>query len=201
MDPRRGKKNTTSRQGRPQPVPPQPQQPHFGNPFYSQPSSNQFYVPQPASPHPYYQYNMAPPPMNPQNYTFTPTSEFSLFEDDEEDEQFVAETQELPTEETEEEEEVEEVDARGKKKAFGGRKPREVWSQEQEEALAKAWVQISECKKFGNEQKAEGFWKRVLEHYRTTLGSTSRTFHSLNTKWKTMNMAMGVFNGYYIQAV
>ena len=90
---------------------------------------------------------------------------------------------------------------RGKKKAFSTKAPREVWPPEQEAALAKAWVQISESKKYGNEQKSDGFWKRVLEHYANTMGSTSRTVHGLATKWKTMNAAMGLFNGVYIQAV
>ena len=97
-------------------------------------------------------------------------------------------------------EEVQEVDARGKKKV-GTKKPRETWTEEQEVALAKAWVQVSECKKFGNDQKCDSFWNRILEHYTTTLGSTSRTFHGLNTKWKTLNAAMGLFNGFYQQAV
>nr|XP_043631507.1 uncharacterized protein LOC122602956 [Erigeron canadensis] len=101
--------------------------------------------------------------------------------------------------EEEKDDEVEECDARGKKK-FAGRKPRELWTEAQEVALAQAWIQILECKKFGNEQKAKGFWKRILQHYATTLGSTTRTFHSLTTKWKVMNAEMGNFNGLLIQA-
>nr|XP_043633588.1 glutathione S-transferase T3-like [Erigeron canadensis] len=104
------------------------------------------------------------------------------------------------TQPVEEQDEVKEVDCRGKKKVFVGRKRRKHWTEDQKVALAQAWIQISECKKYGIEQKAEGFWKRVLQHYTSTLGSTTRTFHSLTTKWKAMNMEMGVFNGLWIQA-
>jgi len=89
----------------------------------------------------------------------------------------------------------------GKKKAFSGRAPRENWPPSQEVALAQAWVQISTCQNIGNEQSRDGFWKRVLDHFKSNVGSTTRTFHSLNTKWKVMNTAMGLFNGLYIQAV
>nr|XP_043620192.1 uncharacterized protein LOC122592045 [Erigeron canadensis] len=136
----------------------------------------------------------APPPVEPQHIELAQRENFSAFED-------LGNNDVIPeTQPVEEQEEVEEFDCRGKKKVFAGRKLREHWTEEQEVALAQAWIQISECKKYGNEQKAEGFWKRVLQHYTSTLGSTTRTFHSLTTKWKTMNMEMGVFNGLWIQA-
>nr|XP_043618427.1 uncharacterized protein LOC122590158 [Erigeron canadensis] len=146
---------------------------------------------------------MGPSPMvEPHHIELAQSSDFGAFDDLASDD-VVPETPNptpsaTPTEENDDEEVVE-CDARGKKK-FAGRKPREVWTEEQEVALAQAWIQISECKKFGNEQKAEGFWKRVLQHYASTLCSTNRTFHSLTTKWKVMNAEMGNFNGLWIQA-
>ncbi|PWA74924.1 Phospholipase D, eukaryota [Artemisia annua] len=73
------------------------------------------------------------------------------------------------------------------------------WTAIEEVALAKAWIHISTCKKVGNEQGRDKMWERILEHFAATITDTKRTHHSLNTKWKNMNHAMGVFNGLYIQ--
>nr|XP_043611706.1 uncharacterized protein LOC122583354 [Erigeron canadensis] len=126
-----------------------------------------------------------PPPKDARNFTPWGLDQDDTLED------IIPETQE-PNDE-----EVQEVDARGKKKE--GPKKRESWNNEQEVALAQAWIQISECKKFRNEQKAEGFWKRVLEHYASQMGGTTRTVHGILPKWKTMNAAMGLYNGIHIQ--
>ncbi|KAK1429760.1 hypothetical protein QVD17_11978 [Tagetes erecta] len=50
---------------------------------------------------------------------------------------------------------------------FAGRAERQIWTPNQEENLAKAWVHISVDKKVGNQQPRDGFWKRVLKHYAT----------------------------------
>jgi hypothetical protein len=84
-----------------------------------------------------------------------------------------------------------------------GRKRAEkiAWTQEEEEALAKAWIHISTCRVVGNEQPRDKFWERVTEHFATLMNGTTRTHHSLNTKWNLMNPAMSVFNGLYHQSV
>lgn len=76
-----------------------------------------------------------------------------------------------------------------------------TWTSIEEVALAKAWIHISTCKKVGNEQGRDKFWERILEHFKATIKDSNRTHHSLNTKWKHLNHAMGVFNGFYIQQV
>nr|XP_043637878.1 uncharacterized protein LOC122608868 [Erigeron canadensis] len=132
-----------------------------------------------------------PPPKDARNFTPWGLDQEDILND------IIPETQEPNDQDEDEDEEVQEVDARGKKKE--GPKKRESWNDEQEVALAQAWIQISECKKFENEQKAEGFWKRVLEHYASQMGGTTRTVHGILPKWKTMNAAMGLYNGIHIQ--
>ncbi|PWA57446.1 myb-like domain, Myb/SANT-like DNA-binding domain protein [Artemisia annua] len=65
--------------------------------------------------------------------------------------------------------------------------------------MAKAWVYVSTDRKVGNEQSKNSFWDRITDHFKVNVKDTIRTHHSLNTKWKNMNTAMGVFNGLYIQ--
>ncbi|PWA69923.1 myb-like domain, Myb/SANT-like DNA-binding domain protein [Artemisia annua] len=76
---------------------------------------------------------------------------------------------------------------------------KKAWTSAEEVALAKAWIHISTCRKVGMEQGRDRFWERILEHFSEAMGGTPRTRHGLNTKWKTMNAAMGDFNGLYIQ--
>ena len=76
-----------------------------------------------------------------------------------------------------------------------------AWTTAQEVALAKAWIYVSTCPKVGNQQRREKFWERITEHFTQNVKGITRTHHSLNTKWTTMNAAMGVFNGLYIQQV
>ncbi|KAK1406949.1 hypothetical protein QVD17_38559 [Tagetes erecta] len=64
---------------------------------------------------------------------------------------------------------------------FAGRAERQIWTPNQEENLAKAWVHISVDKKVGNQQPRDGFWKRVLKHYTTLEGGSTRTHHQLNS--------------------
>ena len=82
-----------------------------------------------------------------------------------------------------------------------GKAKKEPWSTDEEVALAKAWVHVSTCPKVGNEQKSVSFWGKILEHFTITMGSTNRTHHSLNTKWKHMNTEVNTFNGLWIQSV
>ncbi|PWA57844.1 hypothetical protein CTI12_AA403720 [Artemisia annua] len=78
-------------------------------------------------------------------------------------------------------------------------KRKKNWTSDEEVALAEAWVHISTCKKVGNEQSRDSFWKRILDHFKENVKDTTRTYHSLNTKWQNMNAAMSVFNGLFIQ--
>ncbi|PWA94926.1 myb-like domain, Myb/SANT-like DNA-binding domain protein [Artemisia annua] len=82
-----------------------------------------------------------------------------------------------------------------------GKAKNELWSTDEEVALAKAWVHISTCPKFGNEQKSVSFWGKILEHFTSLMGNTNRTHHSLNTKWKHMNAEVNTFNGLWIQSL
>ncbi|PWA43496.1 myb-like domain, Myb/SANT-like DNA-binding domain protein [Artemisia annua] len=70
-----------------------------------------------------------------------------------------------------------------------------------EEALAKAWIKISVDREVSDRQTREGFWKRVLKHYKTLMPRTQRTKDQLNSKWTPMYAAIAAFNGYYTQAV
>ncbi|PWA52461.1 hypothetical protein CTI12_AA454800 [Artemisia annua] len=83
---------------------------------------------------------------------------------------------------------------KGKSKA-----DKKSWTAIEEVVLAKAWLHISTCQRVGNEQGRDKFWERIQEHFAATIVGTKRTHHSLNTKWKNMNRAMGIFNGLYIQ--
>ncbi|KAK1420151.1 hypothetical protein QVD17_21515 [Tagetes erecta] len=84
---------------------------------------------------------------------------------------------------------------------FAGRAERQIWTPNQEENLAKAWVHISVDKKVGNQQPRDGFWKRVLEHYATLEGGSTRTHHQLNSKWTSLNTKLAAFNSTYINAM
>ncbi|KAK1421017.1 hypothetical protein QVD17_23055 [Tagetes erecta] len=83
---------------------------------------------------------------------------------------------------------------------FAGRAERQIWTPNQEENLAKAWVHISVDKKVGNQQPRDGFWKRVLKHYATLEGGSTRTHHQLNSKWTSLNTKLAAFNSTYINA-
>ncbi|PWA51879.1 myb-like domain, Myb/SANT-like DNA-binding domain protein [Artemisia annua] len=71
---------------------------------------------------------------------------------------------------------------------------------EMKEALAKAWIKISVDRLVGDRQTREGFWKRVLKHFKTLVPRTERTKDQLNSKWTPMHASIAAFNGYYTQA-
>ncbi|XP_035842009.1 uncharacterized protein LOC118488488 [Helianthus annuus] len=81
-----------------------------------------------------------------------------------------------------------------------GKAKRETWTPRQEEALAKAFVHCTLNKKKGNQQKADGFWKKVLNHYNETVGGSNRTHYQVRSKWMTMQTKINTFNGLYHQA-
>ncbi|PWA39268.1 myb-like domain, Myb/SANT-like DNA-binding domain protein [Artemisia annua] len=66
----------------------------------------------------------------------------------------------------------------------------------EEEALAKAWIKISVDREIGDRQTKEGFWKRVLKHFKILVPRTQRTKDQLNSKWTPMHTAIAAFNVY-----
>ncbi|PWA86012.1 myb-like domain, Myb/SANT-like DNA-binding domain protein [Artemisia annua] len=79
------------------------------------------------------------------------------------------------------------------------RKVNKIWTPEEEEALAKAWIKISVDREVGDRQTKQGFWKRVVKHFKSLMPSTERTIHQLNSKWTPMHASIAAFNGYFIQ--
>ncbi|KAJ0906781.1 putative glutathione transferase transcription factor MYB family [Helianthus annuus] len=81
-----------------------------------------------------------------------------------------------------------------------GKAKRENWTPKQEEALAKAYIHCTLNKKKDNQQKADGFWKQVLNHFNQTVGGSNRTHHQVRSKWLAMQTKLSTFNGLYHQA-
>nr|XP_043620070.1 uncharacterized protein LOC122591911 [Erigeron canadensis] len=159
-------------------------------------SNPQPYYPEPASSQSLYGYPTQP--LHIRDYEFVKTAEFEPFlhtyrdklsSDD--DEETIPETQEVQTDDVQEVQEV---------KKFKRRAEKKPWTQEEEVALAKAWIHVSTCRVVGNEQGRDKFWERILDRFSELVGGTTRTHHSLNTKWTTMNGAMTLFNGLYQQS-
>ncbi|KAM0072881.1 putative glutathione transferase [Helianthus debilis subsp. tardiflorus] len=124
-----------------------------------------------------------------------PMSQSPRDEQDDADEEFVPETQEqeLDDDDDDDEDVADEPERKGKVK-------RESWSPRQEEALAKAFVHCTLNKKKGNQQKKDGFWKKVLNHFNETVGGSNQTHHQVRSKWMTMQTKINTFNGLYHQA-
>ncbi|KAL8252772.1 hypothetical protein R6Q59_036465 [Mikania micrantha] len=100
--------------------------------------------------------------------------------------------------ESEEEEEQEPVRRPGKK-PIGKKAPAKRWSDEEEVALARAWLTISENSDVGNAQKRDGFYKKVTEHFHHLVKDRSRTVDQIYSKWNDMNASMKKLNGFYQQ--
>ncbi|PWA62307.1 myb-like domain, Myb/SANT-like DNA-binding domain protein [Artemisia annua] len=149
----------------------------------------------PQSP-PFY-YNQQPLPQLPTNFDARDrVSEPLPIHDYNEDDEFFDNVDVIPETQPidEEVEEVEEVPKRGKR-------PPKNWTQDEEEALAMAWIKISVDREVGDRQKKEVFWGRVTGHFKTLVPGTERNHHQLNSKWTPMHHMIQAFNGYYIQAI
>ncbi|XP_023730334.1 uncharacterized protein LOC111878052 [Lactuca sativa] len=73
-----------------------------------------------------------------------------------------------------------------------------TWIEEEEEALAKAWISISCDSRTGNAQTRTSFWVRVLDHFHSLLGrQTGRTYDAVNGKWRELRAACTKFNGIF----
>ncbi|XP_022027118.1 uncharacterized protein LOC110928412 [Helianthus annuus] len=120
---------------------------------------------------------------------------------DDSDEEFVPDTQEQHYDEDEDvavqENPVNQNEAALERR---GKLKRENWTPKQEEALAKAYVHFTLNRKKGNQQKADGFWKQVLNHFNQTVGGSNPTHHQVRSKWLAMQTKLNTFNGLYHQA-
>ncbi|KAL8244949.1 hypothetical protein R6Q59_011207 [Mikania micrantha] len=86
------------------------------------------------------------------------------------------------------------------KKPIGKKAPAKRWSNEEEVALARAWLTISENPDVGNAQKRDGFYKKVTEHFHHLVKGRSRTVDQIYSKWNDMNASMKKWNGFYQQS-
>ncbi|MFS7939863.1 putative glutathione transferase [Helianthus anomalus] len=86
------------------------------------------------------------------------------------------------------------------RKERGGMADLQRWTKKQEEALAMAYVHCSVNKEKGNQQKSEGFWKKILARYNATVGGSSWTVHQVRPKWKAMQGKLNLFNDFWHQA-
>nr|XP_043628595.1 uncharacterized protein LOC122600024 isoform X5 [Erigeron canadensis] len=67
------------------------------------------------------------------------------------------------------------------------------WTQVEEEALVKAYINVSRVHQVGN-----SFWKKVLAEFNKNLGKDSlRNHHQVRSKWKDMSRKVTSFAGIY----
>ncbi|GER36361.1 glutathione S-transferase THETA 3 [Striga asiatica] len=74
------------------------------------------------------------------------------------------------------------------------------WSKEEEIALTKAWLYVSEDAEVGNNQKGAAMWDRILEAWKENMGvtcNTARNNNSLQLKWSKMQFAVSKFHAQY----
>ena len=208
------------------PIPPYQPQPFSPQPFQNEPFPNQPFQYQPFQNQPYqtqsYQNQPFTPPFQTQPYQTQPfqhqpfqnqpfqTQQSQNYCDPLEDNtvihQFAREYREPQQddddddsepfqEEEQEEEDDEEVDI---VPISGGRRP---WTSDEEVALIKAFLHISENKKHSNQQKRDMFWRRVITHFSKLPGSTERNMDQMTSKWGDLNRTMSKFNACFIQLV
>ncbi|GKB49071.1 hypothetical protein Tco_0899824 [Tanacetum coccineum] len=79
---------------------------------------------------------------------------------------------------------------------------RAFWSQEEEQLLAKYFVEISEDPKNGSDQARDTFWYKILTIYNQQAdehGFKTRNKNMLTGKWTPMNRDVQKFNAIYNQ--
>ncbi|KAL8228062.1 hypothetical protein R6Q57_015646 [Mikania cordata] len=81
----------------------------------------------------------------------------------------------------------EEEPVRAPEKRPQGRKAAKRWSDEEDVALAKSWLTVSEN-------------PEVTDHFHELMKATSRTVDQIYSKWGDLNAAMKRWNGFYQQA-
>ncbi|GKD99577.1 hypothetical protein Tco_1387561 [Tanacetum coccineum] len=73
-----------------------------------------------------------------------------------------------------------------------------AWTTEEEIALAKGWVAVSENSKHSNARKQDGFWCEVLKYIKSKIKQVGRrTYDMVVGKWKTVRPAVIRFCGVY----
>ncbi|KAL8246441.1 hypothetical protein R6Q59_007657 [Mikania micrantha] len=105
----------------------------------------------------------------------------------------------VKSEEEEEEEEEEPFRPTGKK-AIEKKAPAKRWTDEEEVALARSWLAISENPDVGNAQKRDGFYIKVTDHFHQLMKDNSRTVDQIYSKWNDLNSAVKKWNGFYQHA-
>ena len=79
------------------------------------------------------------------------------------------------------------------------------WNQTEDVQLCRAWVHISHDPVVGTDQKADVFWKRVLENFELLMSTvseedvvpTTRTQCSIRNRFKTIQSEISKFVGYF----
>ncbi|GER27699.1 NAM-like protein-like [Striga asiatica] len=74
------------------------------------------------------------------------------------------------------------------------------WTKEEEIALTKAWLYISEDADIGTNQKGAAMWDRILEVWRESMGTEcnlARNNNSLQLKWSKIQGAVSKFHSLY----
>ncbi|KAL8264164.1 hypothetical protein R6Q59_022294 [Mikania micrantha] len=183
-----------------------PQMNPFNTPGYhpQMPSPNQpsfFY--DPMNPPPYLQYspgtqqqfNRWEQSIQQDQQNFQQQSPFQDYRDNNQDDSDSSEHVQVESEEEEEQEPV----RRPGKKPVGKKAPAKRWSDEEEVALARAWLTISENPDVGNAQKRDGFYRKATEHFHHLVKDRSRTVDQIYSKWNDMNASMKKWNGFYQQ--
>nr|KAJ0203660.1 hypothetical protein LSAT_V11C500271970 [Lactuca sativa] len=84
-----------------------------------------------------------------------------------------------------------------KKRTFTNRQKSKKWVGREELALARAYVDCSQDKQRGNQQRFDAFWDRVLEHFNVQIGGSDRTRLQVNSKWKDLQKKCNAFNCIY----
>ncbi|KAL8233822.1 hypothetical protein R6Q59_019922 [Mikania micrantha] len=165
---------------------PSPNQPSF---FYD-----------PMNPPPYLQYspgtqqqfNRWEQSIQQEQQNFQQQSPFQDYRDNNQDDSDSSEHVQVESEEEEEQEPV----RRPGKKPVGKKAPPKRWSDEEEVALARAWLTISENPDVGNAQKRDGFYRKVTEHFHHLVKDRSRTVDQIYSKWNDINASMKKWNGF-----
>ncbi|GJZ95298.1 ribonuclease H-like domain-containing protein [Tanacetum coccineum] len=88
---------------------------------------------------------------------------------------------------------------RQKKMSQSADAPRQtLWTTEEEIALCKGWLAVSENSRDGNAKKQSGFWVEVLEYVESkTKQHGRRTYDMVIGKWKTVRASVIRFCGIY----
>ncbi|GJY20352.1 hypothetical protein Tco_0392918 [Tanacetum coccineum] len=71
------------------------------------------------------------------------------------------------------------------------------WTPEEETALCKGWVRISEDSVKGIVRKEKGFWIEILKYMHDTCLITHRQYDMVNAKWKTVRLKVDNFYDVY----